>query len=72
MLAKTEDPADSMSVDQILDAPRSGEATIKNRNDLLRLLRLMDADHYLSRETDGTYKFRFPLIRRWWKLDRGL
>lgn len=72
VLAKTEDPADSKSVDQILDAARSVEATIKNRNDLLRLLRLMDADHYLSRETDGTYKFRFPLIRRWWKLDRGL
>lgn len=72
VLAKTEDPADSMSVDHVLGAAQGVGATLKNRNDLLRLLRLMDADHYLSRETDGTYKFRFPLIRRWWKLDRGL
>lgn len=72
VLAQAEDPADSLSVDQILDAAQNASATLKNRNDLLRLLRLMDADHYLSRETNGTYKFRFPLIRRWWKLDRGL
>lgn len=38
----------------------------------LRLLRSMDADQYLSRDTDGGYRFRFLLIRRWWKLDRGL
>ncbi len=43
-----EDPADSMSVDQILEAARVVAATLKNRNHLLRLLRLMDADHYLS------------------------
>lgn len=45
---------------------------VYRRDDLLRLLRLMDADHYLIRDTDGGYRFRFPLIRRWWKLDRGL
>lgn len=72
VLAKTKDLADSLSVDQILDTARGDKTTLKNRDDLLRLLRLMDADHYLSREIDGTYKFRFPLIRRWWKLDRGL
>ena len=72
VLATTEAAADSRSVDQLFDEARSVGATLKDRNDLLRLLRLMDADHYLSRETDGTYKFRFPLIRRWWKLDRGL
>lgn len=72
VLAQSADPADSKSVDQILDEAQSVGATLKNRNNLLRLLRLMDADHYLSRETDGTYRFRFPLIRRWWKLDRGL
>jgi hypothetical protein len=32
----------------------------------------MAADHYLSRDSGGGYRFRFPLIRRWWKLDRGL
>ena len=72
VLALTDDPADSLSVDQLMESVPAGGAIVANRNDLLRLLRLMDADHYLSRETNGRYRFRFPLIRRWWKVDRGL
>lgn len=43
-----------------------------NRDNLLRVLRLMERDHYLVRNSDNMYRFKFPLIRRWWKLDRGL
>jgi hypothetical protein len=42
-----------------------------DRERLLRLLTLMEQDHYLRRQSDG-YGFRFPLIRRWWRIDRGL
>ena len=37
------------------------------------LLKLLEQDHYVARES-GTadYRFRFPLIQRWWKLDRSL
>ena len=66
------DPADPLSVDEIFKYVSDRGSRLKDRDDLLRLLRLMDADHYLSRETEGGYRFRFPLIRRWWKLDRGL
>ena len=72
VLAFTNDPADSLSADEILARATSRGGIVTERDDLLRLLRLMDADHYLSRDTDGSYRFRFPLIRRWWKLDRGL
>jgi len=72
VLALTDNPADSLSVDQILEAAFDRGSRIIDRHDLLCLLRLMDADHYLSRDTEGGYRFRFPLIRRWWKLDRGL
>ncbi|MEQ9408177.1 MAG: hypothetical protein RIK87_10650 [Fuerstiella sp.] len=72
VLALTDDPADSLSVDETFEQARGRGAIVNDRDDLLRLLRLMDADHYLSRDTDGGYRFRFPLIRRWWKLDRGL
>ena len=72
VLALTDDAGVSLSVDEILEAVSSKGADVEDRNDLLRLLCLMDADHYLSRETEGGYRFRFPLIRRWWKLDRGL
>ncbi|XZE17960.1 hypothetical protein SH449x_003241 [Pirellulaceae bacterium SH449] len=39
---------------------------------LHHVLGRLSADHYLSRDTKGGYRFRFPLIRRWWRLDRGL
>lgn len=43
-----------------------------DRNHLLKLLRLLESDHYLKRDLNGNYSIRFPLIQRWWKLDRGL
>ncbi len=61
-----------LTVEEILRRANTREAGIADRSDALRLLRSMDADHYLSRDTDGCYRFRFPLICRWWKLDRGL
>ncbi len=72
VLTHTDDSADSLSVDEIFQRASTRGSTVLDRDDLLRLLRLMDADHYLSRDTDGGYRFRFPLIGRWWKLDRGL
>ena len=64
--------AEPLKVEEILHRANERSAGIQDRSGALRLLRLMDADHYLSRDTDGCYRFRFPLIRRWWKLDRGL
>ena len=29
-------------------------------------------DHYLTQQAEGTYTFYLPLIRRWWRLHRGL
>ena len=49
-----------------------GASAFDDRDRLVRLLSLMERDHYLKRDADGRYQFRFPLIRRWWKLDRGL
>lgn len=72
VIATTDSPAESFSVARILDESLQRGSSVRKRDDLLRLLRLMDADHYLSRDADGGYRFRFPLIRRWWKLDRGL
>lgn len=42
-----------------------------DRSHVIRVLRLMERDHYLGRDTDGRLHFRFPLIQRWWKVDRG-
>ncbi len=67
-LATADKPA---AVDAILAAIKS-QTPFDNRNRLLQLLKLLERDHYLGRSPEGHYHFRFPLIRRWWKLDRGL
>ena len=59
------------SVNELL-ALLKGASQFDDRDRLLRLLSLMERDHYLKRDEDGRYQFRFPLIRRWWKLYRGL
>ena len=43
-----------------------------DRDRLVQVLSLMERDHYLQRQSDGSVGFRFPLIRRWWKINRGL
>jgi hypothetical protein len=47
-------------------------SSFDDRERLLRLLSLMEQDHYLTRDINGAYDFRFPLIRRWWKINRAL
>lgn len=49
-----------------------GASSFDDRERLLHLLALMERDHYLKRDDGGRYHFRFPLIRRWWKISRGL
>lgn len=80
-------PADTELVETVLDslAVRDGVCTVDellaeagaqmafdDRNHLLDVLRLLERDHYLERNRQGCFRFRFPLIRRWWRLDRGL
>ncbi|MCA9012873.1 MAG: ATP-binding protein [Planctomycetaceae bacterium] len=62
---------DFISLNDLLSAVQMQGVTV-NRDELIRVLRLMERDHYLRRNDDGHYQFRFELIKRWWKLDRGL
>jgi hypothetical protein len=68
-LATAEEP---LAVPQLQTAINGVAAGFDDRDELVRVLRLMERDHYLVRDTGGRIGFRFPLIRRWWKLDRGL
>ena len=36
------------------------------------VLSLLQRDHYILQQTDSTYRFRFPIIQRAWRLQRGL
>lgn len=43
-----------------------------DRERLIDLLKLIEQDHYLSRDDQGRYQFKFPLLQRWWKFSRSL
>jgi hypothetical protein len=60
-----------IAVDDVLQQVSSQVEGFNDREHLLALLRLMDRDHYLLRDPAG-YRMRFPLIARWWRLDRDL
>ncbi len=63
-LASTHAPADEPSVRLVL---------IDKPEELARVLRLLERDHYVRRDaTTGAYRFRFGLIKRWWRLSRDL
>jgi hypothetical protein len=62
---------DAVSINELLHELKSTGA-LDEREQLIDLLRLIEQDHYVSRNTDGHYRFRFPLLRRWWILSRGL
>ncbi|MES9905312.1 MAG: hypothetical protein ABW168_21880 [Sedimenticola sp.] len=61
----------AISLDFLL-AELKATGILDDRERLIDLLRLIEQDHYLSRNSDGHYRFQFPLLQRWWKLARGL
>jgi hypothetical protein len=60
-----------LTVARLLGAINASSAGFDDRDELVRVLRLMERDHYLLREPNGRIRFRFPLIRRWWALEGG-
>jgi hypothetical protein len=37
-----------------------------------KVLTLLGRDHYVAKQQDGSYGFRFSLIQRYWRMSRGL
>ena len=68
ILSNAESP---LSVDEIFNLLKSQMET-EDKEKMRDVLAHLQRDHYLSRNTDGTFFFRFPIIRRWWIIDRGL
>ena len=63
--------SNAASVNELL-AMLKGASVFDDREQLLLVLSLVERDHYVTRDHVGGYHFRFPLIRRWWNLNRGL
>ena len=55
------------------EQPAFHRVLFEKPDELDRFLRLFERDHYVRRDAStGAYKFRFGLIRRWWRLNRDL
>lgn len=59
------------SIDQC-NANLKAKMPIENRDVIIELLGSLAKDHYLTRQENGKYAFRFPLVKRWWVRAEGL
>ncbi len=60
-----------LGFDPLFKHPKS-RIKLKDRERAREVLTLLQRDHYVVQGADGAYRFRFPLIQRWWRLHRGL
>ncbi len=67
-LAREEAPASNGEIFEAVKAAEVGG----DLEDLRKLLKLLHRDHYLEKDRDGRWAFRLAIVRRWWRLDRGL
>jgi hypothetical protein len=65
VLAVAERPVGTREILDRLPAPKP------DLEELREQLLVLAQDHYLERSASG-YQFRFPIVRRWWRLDREL
>jgi hypothetical protein len=40
-------------------------------DDMREVLKVLMKDHYLQRDSDGRYTFRYSIVQRWWRYARG-
>jgi hypothetical protein len=48
------------------------QRSIQDEEAVRSILVLLQRDHYIVQQKDGTYRFRFPLIQQYWRLSRGV
>ncbi|MBK7992560.1 MAG: ATP-binding protein [Blastocatellia bacterium] len=59
-----------LSFNEIFNLLKS-EMLIEDKEIVRKLLRLLQQDHYITRQTDGCFHFRLSIIKRFWKINRG-
>ncbi|MFB2920102.1 MULTISPECIES: hypothetical protein [Aerosakkonema] len=67
-LAVTNQP---LSFNELFDNLKSNP-TIQDREIALTVITLLQRDYYIVQENSGKFIFRYPLIKRYWQLTRGL
>jgi hypothetical protein len=65
VLAKADRP---LKVDEIINQANA-QASFNDKKRLRNVLGLMEDDHYIKQdEVSGGHEFRFPLVKRWWRI----
>lgn len=59
-----------LSFDELFNRVKSAVVT-EDRERAHDLLELLQQDHYVLMTPEGEYRFRYPMIQRWWHLHRG-
>lgn len=62
---------ESQTIDDVWMIIRS-QFALTDRNLIVQILRSLGQDHYLTCDAEKRYSFRFPLVKRWWKIAQGL
>lgn len=64
--------AESQPFARLFNLVKSRVAVLDEEEERVRhLVRLLQRDHYIELSADDVYRFRFPLIQRWWRINRG-
>lgn len=64
--------AESQPFARLFNLVKSRVAVLDEEKERVRhLVRLLQRDHYIELSADDVYRFRFPLIQRWWRINRG-
>ena len=61
----------ALSRTEVLDAVKTRFVT-EDAEQVRRLTDRLMEDHYLTRDTKGQVAFKSRLLRRWWRMERGL
>jgi hypothetical protein len=61
----------SLAFDELFNRLKSRMVT-EDRERALDVLALLQRDHYVAQGGNGTFSFRFPLIRQCWRIHRGV
>lgn len=59
------------AIDDVWSMIRS-QFALTDRNLIVQMLKSLGQDHYLISDINKRYSFRFPLVKRWWKIAQGL
>ncbi|MDO9318316.1 MAG: hypothetical protein Q7V56_08965 [Gammaproteobacteria bacterium] len=62
---------DSQTIEQVWLIVRS-QFALTDRQLIVQMLKFLGQDHYLICDAQKRYTFRFPLIKRWWRIAQGL